>query len=538
MQIPDIGESETPSEYSGRLADWYAANFDLNLRKTRGQIFTPTQIGKFMSGLLEVKDGIIRLLDPGAGTGVLTASFCEQLFSTEQQFTVDIDLYENNPELAEILKRVLDVCKVKAEEVGIKLNYNIYQKDFILHNAIYFSQSSLLNFEKNRKLYDYVISNPPYYKINKDDPHSKIMAKLVSGQPNIYTLFMALSASMLKKGGEMVFITPRSFCSGLYYKKFRNWFLENSRIMHIHIFESRKEVFTNDAILQENIILKAEKVDKEARETRIMISTSRNKNVEECHKFWVDPKSIIYRKNGDVFIRIPTSPLDVEVLRVVDSWPNLLDDMQLKISTGPVIPFRAKDFLLPRFEDDGDCYPLLWMHNMKNMRVVWPLRKNNKASAIRLSKKSSSLMLPVKNYVLLNRFSSKEQMRRLHSAVLLKSQFSFEKVGIENHMNYIYRPNGSLSGDEAIGIAAILSTSVVDNFFRSLNGSTQVNATDIQSLPFPSLEKIKRIGKYINEHHYFNNGLELDRLVAAILGIQSDVIERLNRGDEHNDQDR
>lgn len=531
MQIPEAERNETPSEYSGRLAEWYAINSDLNARKTRGQIFTPVQIGKFMNELIEVKGSRIRLLDPGAGTGVLTASFCERLFTIKRHFTVDIDLYENDPELAEILKRVLDVCKVKAEETGNKLNYKIYQKDFILHNAVNFNQSNLLNFERSRELFDYVISNPPYYKIKKDDPQSIIMTKLVSGQPNIYTLFMALSASMLKKGGEMVFITPRSFCSGLYYKKFRKWFLKNSRIKHIHIFESRKEVFTKDAILQENIILKAEKVEKEASEPCISVSTSRNKYFDDLREFKVDPQDIIYHKNGDIFIRIPTSPLDVEVLRIVDSWPNLLDDVQLKISTGPVIPFRAKGFLLPELKDDENSYPLLWMHNMRKMRVVWPFRKKNKALAIRLSEKSLPLMLPVKNYVLLKRFSSKEQMRRLYSAVLLKSQFSFEKVGIENHVNYIYRPNGVLSDNEAVGIAAMLNTSVIDNFFRSLNGSTQVNATDIRSLPFPDLDKIKRIGKYINERQYFNNGIELDRIVAAILGIQSDLIERLNGED-------
>ena len=537
MRIPEIGKTEGLSEYSERLAEWYATNIDLNARKTKGQIFTPKQIGKYMGKLLKTESRRIRLLDPGAGTGVLTVCFCEQLFALKKPFTIDIDLYENDAALADILERVMEICKIKAWNTGVELEYKVHRKDFILHNAVNFDQSNLLNYQKSQELYDYVISNPPYYKLNKNDPQSKIMARLVSGQPNIYTLFMALSTSMLRKGGEMVFITPRSFCSGLYYRRFRNWFLENSQIMHIHIFESRKEIFTNDAILQENIILMAKRVEKKPNDYYISISSSTNKYFEEYREFQVDPEDIIYHKNGDVFIRIPTSPLDVEVLHIVDSWPNILDDLHLKISTGPVIPFRAKPFLLPEFKDDGNSFPLLWMHNMKKMRVVWPLRKNNKASAIRLSKKSFPLMLPVKNYVLLNRFSSKEQMRRLYSAVLLKSQFSFKKVGIENHVNYIYRPNGILPDDEAVGIAAILNTSVIDNFFRSLNGSTQVNATDIRSLPFPNMDKIKRIGKYINESQYFNNGIKLDWIVAGILGIQSDMIERLNRGGTHNDQD-
>ena len=68
---------------------------------------------------------------------------------------------------------------------------------------------------------------------------------------------MAVAANMLKPKGEMVFITPRSFCSGLYYKKFREWLLNNVQITNIHIFESRKDVFDKDKVLQENIIIKA-----------------------------------------------------------------------------------------------------------------------------------------------------------------------------------------------------------------------------------------------------------------------------------------
>ena len=55
----------------------------------------------------------------------------------------------------------------------------------------------------------------------------------------------------------MVFIVPRSFCSGLYYKKIRKWLVKNLHFERIHLFESRKDIFDDNEVLQENIIFKA-----------------------------------------------------------------------------------------------------------------------------------------------------------------------------------------------------------------------------------------------------------------------------------------
>ena len=89
--------------------------------------------------------------------------------------------------------------------------------------------------------------------------HAKLMEKIVHGQPNIYAFFMALAARLLKPDGEIVAITPRSFCNGLYFREFRRWFLERVALDHIHIFESRTETFKHSSVLQENIITRARK---------------------------------------------------------------------------------------------------------------------------------------------------------------------------------------------------------------------------------------------------------------------------------------
>jgi len=67
------------------------------------------------------------------------------------------------------------------------------------------------------------------------------MSHIMHGQPNIYMLFMAKSSDILKESGEMVFSMSRSFASGAYFKKFREYLLEHSSLDHIHIFNTRRE---------------------------------------------------------------------------------------------------------------------------------------------------------------------------------------------------------------------------------------------------------------------------------------------------------
>jgi len=521
MRIPERAKPEGLVEYADRLSELYAGTYDAKIRKLKGQFFTPKQIATFMASLFDIHHNTIRLLDPGAGIGILTAGFCERLLNNNKIVSLTIDAFENDKKLLPLLKMVLESCKEDLEEKGHNVFYNIYGQDFILHNERYIREPDLFWTIEERVLSDFVISNPPYYKLNKGSPQSTVMMDLISGQPNIYALFMALSASMVKPEGEMVFITPRSFCSGLYYKKFREWFLSNITIANIHIFESRKEIFDKDEVLQENIIIKAKKSEKVTKRKKLIISISKNKTFDKLKQIEVQPTDVIYPKNGEVFIRIPTSSLDVDILNIVDAWPNTLKDLNMEISTGPVIPFRAEEYLLPELTKNPQSTPLLWMHNMQDMRIVWPLKKNKKASAIHVCDKTLPLLLPVKNYVLVKRFSSKEQKRRLYAAVLLESEFPHKTIGIENHINYIHRPNGDLSIYEAFGIAAIFNTTVVDNFFRAINGNTQVNATDIRSLPFPNIEDVRTIGKLVYESQSYRNGSDLDNIVAEILGIDS-----------------
>ena len=68
---------------------------------------------------------------------------------------------------------------------------------------------------------------------------------------------MAISAELLSEGGKLVYIVPRSFASGPYFRRFREVFFGSVVPTAIHLFESRKDVFRNQTVLQENLIIAA-----------------------------------------------------------------------------------------------------------------------------------------------------------------------------------------------------------------------------------------------------------------------------------------
>ncbi len=516
---------ESLVDYAENLAAQHIQISDSEQRKTKGQFFTPKEVARFMVGLFDIKGQRIRLLDPGAGAGMLTAAFCDRVLHLKTNIELNIDIYENDPLIIPCLKKVLQKCRSTLKEKGHEVSINVIEDDFILKNARFFDSEELSLWADKRPMFDYVISNPPYYKLNADSVHAKTMKGLDLGHPNVYALFMALSLRLLRLDGEMVFITPRSFCSGLYYKKFRAWFLKNVSFSRIHMFGSRKDVFDQEGVLQENIIFKTRPQSSKDKTSSVDITISKNQSFEDVRGHRVARREIFHEMNEDTLIKIPTSQLHIQIQHAVKDWKYTLHDLGLEVSTGPVVDFRAKALLID-FVDTKKTAPLIWMHNIQGMKVVWPLEKNGKQTGVRLTKDSESLLLPARNYVLIKRFSSKEQERRLYAGVLFAHEIKSPTIGIENHVNYLYRRRGNMSSDETVGMAALLNTAIVDEYFRCLNGNTQVNASDLRVLPFPSLDLIEEIGNVVRVRKP-EIGFEMDSIVADIIGMDNRIIERL-----------
>jgi len=400
--------------------------------KEYGQFLTPPTVARYMAKQLgEIKNGDT-LLEPACGSGVLVCAVIERLIVEKNPLEIWVNTYETDKELAELSRQVFEIASQKAKKHKIKINWQVFQEDFVLA-CLPDEQPTLFGSNKvHRKTYNFVISNPPYFKLNTEDKRVKAASGKLNGQTNIYTLFMALSVKLLSPKGKACFIVPRSFCSGVYFSEFRRDLIKDVTPVSLHMFQSRNNVFKGDEVLQENVIFSFEKIT-QPKEHRywagsINISSSKDdKSLEnESISRQVSFKHFLNDHNGLLLFRVPTGMLDEQILDAVDKWDGSLEKFGFQVSTGRVVPFRAKEMLKETNKAGNGTVPLLWMQNVKAYEVEYPLHGFNKPQAI--STNDPSLLMPNVNYVLLRRFSAKEDKRRLVSAPFLGEKFDFQQI--------------------------------------------------------------------------------------------------------------
>jgi adenine-specific DNA-methyltransferase len=503
--IPKPFSTERPVLYADRIGRWHSSITPSEIKKLTGQYMTSVSVAEFMASLVTPRIGKLRILDPGAGAGILTCALCELLVSQKDKPTeLFIDIYESDVQLIPVLKKVISHLKSYLEQRGLQITVDLKSDDFVLANAKAFPEHlGLFGLNAKKPLYDIVISNPPYFKLRKDDPRAKAARAIVHGQPNIYAIFLAISACLLSENGDLVFITPRSFTSGPYFRLFRERFFELVVPEVVHTFDSRRELFKVDNVLQENIILKAKREEgwlSDHKKRFIIVSTSSGESKLSDPKNRKFPLScVLDLESPSKVFHIPTNSREKNIINRFKAWNSSLSDFGINISTGPVVPFRANGFLLKDPYTNTPQAPLLWMHNVRAMRIEWPTQTGRKPQYISISSDSDHLLLPNKNYVLFRRFTTKEETRRLVAAPLVLGQLKTTNVGLENHLNYMHRPGGFLSVDEVFGFSAIYNSEFFDLYFRTLNGNTQVSATELRAIPLPSLKRILIIGELVRK---------------------------------------
>ena len=100
-----------------------------------------------------------------------------------------------------------------------------------------------------------------------------------------------------------------------------------------------------------------------------------------------------------------------------------------------------------------------------------------------VSASAKNLLIRNEDTVFIKRLSAKEESRRIQSCVYHRSGDN-RYISVENHVNYVARRDGKpLTRKEAEWIHSLLSSEQYDTFFRLLNGSTQVNANELNYLP-------------------------------------------------------
>lgn len=467
---------------------------DRSERSGKGQFLTPTVIARFMAGLFEQDVEDITVLDAGAGAGVLLTSGIETYISRKNHpKTIKVVAYENDNKLVPYLKDSIKQCEIICEKAGIDFHGEIRIEDFI-RAGIALTGKQL--FEGQEELFTHIILNPPYKKINGQSTTRKLLNEADINVSNLYAAFVWLSAKMLKKNGELVFITPRSFCNGPYFRRFRKALLNMIAIKQIHIFNSRNKAFSNDSVLQENIIIHA--VRSAEKPSEVTISSSEDSDFKEINIKLVPYEIVVLPDDKDAYIHLVINDKDENVLHTMKNFKTSLCELDLEVSTGRVVDFRASQYLLNHPEKDS--IPLIYPCHFKDGFISWPIESNKKPNAIKLTKETCDLLVDSGYYVLTKRFSAKEEQKRIVAAVYDPRRIPHISVAFENHLNYFHIKHGGMSLDLAKGLLLYLNSSLLDNYFRLFSGHTQVNASDLRKMRYPTYEQLMQLSTYVNDY--------------------------------------
>ena len=446
-------------------------------RKVYGQFFTGESTARYMASLFKIPSGkeTISILDPGAGSGILSIALIERLLR-ESNYSIKLTCYETDENILSLLSENLEDTRKKSNG---RLLFTIHHSNYILSQKDEFSGSLFGN--RNLQSFDLVIGNPPYKKISKDSPEAKAMKSICHGAPNLYFLFASMSIFNAADNGEVVYIIPRSWTSGAYFEKFRKYLFSHSVITDIHLFVSRNKVFEKESVLQETIIIKLKKTLRKP--NFIKVSTSATSDFSDT-KSYNAPYDTIVAPN--LFVYLTTCQEDAEVLKRLNKLPKTLPEINMKMKTGLIVDFRTKDLLRDTLEKDA--YPLLYSQHIKDGRVVWPLGKSGEV--IKTDKKA--YLQENSNFLMVKRFTSKEEKRRLQCGIFLKQRFEqFKYISTQNKINFILCESPCLT----YGLYVLLNSSLYDNYYRILNGSTQINSTEINQMPIPERALIEKMGR-------------------------------------------
>ncbi len=461
----------------------YIAQMPKIQRKKYGQFFTSKNTATYMAGLFTLDNSKpdISILDAGAGSGILSVALIQRLQEYSWIKKIRIVCYENDPNIIDLLRQNLDIVRNRSI---IPLDIEIREENYILAQTA--DYNNMLDAEPNPEKYDLVIGNPPYKKIGKSTPEALSMSDVCYGAPNLYFLFASMGLFNLKDNAEMVYIIPRSWTSGAYFRQFREKLLGEGALEHIHLFESRDKVFSEESVLQETMIIKVKKTCIKP-ETITITSTDDSDDFTNIRTMIV-PYTIVV-SGPESYVYLVTNEKEAYTLNCVNRFQNTLPSIGLRMKTGLTVDFRNWEALRDCGEDDA--VPLFYAQHIQEGKVLFPIGKEHEY----IKTSQPGLLQRNTNYLFVKRFTSKEEHRRLQCGVYLAEQYpGYSVISTQNKINFITGLK-ELSERLVYGLYVLFNSTIYDCYYRILNGSTQVNSTEINSMPVPSLSIIEAMGE-------------------------------------------
>ena len=397
-------------EYTKESID-YLKNTDIKKRKKLGQYFTPKYIRELLLSKLPKKDNA-DILDPACGSGEFLLS-CKKYFKNPILYGFDID------------KKLINIASKLVKNASIK-NF-----DF-------------LNIDINKKKYDYIIGNPPYFELKLNEEIKKKYFDIIKGRVNIFSLFIKTGLDLLKDGGYLAYVVPPSMNNGAYFSKLREYIIKNSSLEYLHIIDGA-----------DNFHLANQKV---------MLIILKKTNSKKSSKY-------IFKKNG---ITIFTE--DKKFLNKAYKNTVSLKDIGYTVKTGNIIWNEHKEKLT---NDKNNSTLLIWASNINNGKIIIGYTKGKP----QYIKNISNDLIIKSRVVVVNRITGSSKDINIKAAIVNEKEFV-----CENHVNVIYMSENANCNYSLKDIFKALQDKTNIKVMRLISGNTQISKTELERL-LPIIKK-------------------------------------------------
>ena len=397
-------------EYTKESID-YLKNTDIKKRKKLGQYFTPKSIRELLISKLPKKDNA-DILDPACGSGEFLLS-CKKYFKNPILYGFDID------------KKLINISSKLVKNASIK-NF-----DF-------------LNIDINKKKYDYIIGNPPYFELKLNEEIKKKYFDIIKGRVNIFSLFIKTGLDLLKDGGYLAYVVPPSMNNGAYFSKLREYIIKNSSLEYLHIIDGA-----------DNFHLANQKV---------MLIILKKTNSKKSSKY-------IFKKN-----RITIFTEDKKFLNKAYKNTVSLKDIGYTVKTGSIIWNEHKEKLT---NDKNNSTLLIWASNINNGKIIIGYTKGKP----QYIKNISNDLIIKSRVVVVNRITGSSKDINIKAAIVNEKKFV-----CENHVNVIYMFKNANQNYSLEDILKALQDKTNIKVMRLISGNTQISKTELERL-LPIIKK-------------------------------------------------
>lgn len=525
-----IKEKIANAESSIEIVDAYEiANIFQSLqnkedKKMFGQFYTPNHIiDKIIEHANIDYDNLKnqKILDPSCGAGVIYLKLIDVLVERDCNYILNIVNsafygYDINPNAIFLTKMSIMVHLIDIHVVDeMTLKLVSFADRFIVTNTLFTNQ-----FIK----YQYIIGNPPYFKLKNSKYIKEKYSDFIYGQANAYGLFLIWSSFNVAKGGKVSFVIPQSIKNGKYFVKIRKRLL-NFAINVIHIIDpkSRNDIF-------ENV------------EQAVMIIAFGNTGSNQCKVLWsVGTKTSKIEVHQEDVVNIdaiitPSSKSEITLYKKIYKNTLPFSDIEPNLVFGNGLYVWNQNKRILKKQKENDCLPIVYANYCSEGKLVFDPNKNcnEKNGKAPFSVKEGNESFVLSGIKLLVKRTSNVDKRKRIAAFLITEDFTsvYSEYFVENHLNMLYVKNNKradIDFRKLKYILAYLNSSIPNYWIYLRNGNTQVSANELNSMPF-----INGDIDLVNSLWDKNNMDEIDNYFYGIIKLTKNEITVIEKFKEAN----